>query len=154
MELKQWRVPLYGSGIDLFVLLLAHYDNTNCTDIQMKYSAGYTSNKSMHTFRGHRVASALLPIHALIHVIRKFSKKGKDFWTRWFLAKQNNGNFIQALLSLVMHEISKFICWSHCPQRTSQESQAAWLRHITFYIRCSAWKQTNLNHLLEHSFSI
>ena len=115
--------------MDLFVLLLAHYKNIDCIDIQMKSLPGYTSIILVHEFLGHEVASAILPFHALssCDVTRKFRGKSKDFWTGRFLAKRNNGNFIQALLSLhscqfeeVMPEVSKFICRLSYPQRTPQ----------------------------------
>ena len=77
----------------------------------MKFLAGYTSIKVLYEFLGREVASAFSPFHALTGcaVTGKLSRKSK--------AKQNNDNFIQALLSLhscrfeeVMPEISKVIC--------------------------------------------
>ena len=127
IELKKRKVVVYGNYVDLFVLLLAHYENIDCMNIQMNSLTGYSSITAIYDILGHEVASALLPFHALTgcDVTGKFSGRTKDFWTKKFLAERSNGSFIQALLSLhlcqfddVIPELSKFICRSYCPKTT------------------------------------
>ena len=121
LGLCQIRVLVIGNDVDLFVLLLAHYNHINCPDIYMKSSKGFTSISSVYC------ASALLPFHALTgcDVTGKFSGRSKDFWAGKFLEYRWNNDFIQALLSLhtcqlesCIDEISKFICHSYCPKNT------------------------------------
>ena len=125
--LLQKRVVVYGSDVDLFVLLLAHYQNIGCREMFMKSLTGYTSITTVFNFLGHEVASALLSFHALTgcDITGKFSGKTKEFWTKRFLAERTNMNFILALLTLhtcqseeVINEIVRFFCRSYCPKRT------------------------------------
>ena len=129
LELLQKRVVVYGSDVDLFVLLLAHYQNIGYREIYMKSLTGYTSITAVFNSLGSEVASALLPFHALTgcDITGKFSGKTKEFWTKRFLAERTNMNFIQALLSLhecqsdeVINEIASFFCRSYCPKRTAK----------------------------------
>ena len=127
MKLQEKRVVVYGNDVDLFVLLLAHYNNINCLDLHMKSLSGFTPITAVHDFLGSEVASALLPFHALTgcDVARKFSGRSKDFWTGKFLEERNNKNFIDSLLKLqnceiesVIQELTRFICRSYCPKNT------------------------------------
>ena len=129
MDLKKKRVVVYGNDVDLFVLLLAHYNNIDCMDLQMKTLNGYTSLTSILNFFGHRVLLALLVLHALTgcDVTGKFSSKSKEFWTKLFLAERNNCSLVDVLLSLhncdfdkVINELEKFICRGYCPKSTTQ----------------------------------
>ena len=126
LMLQDKRVVVYGSDVDLFVLLLAHYQNIDCLEIYMKSLSGYTCITAVRDFLGGDVAAALLPFHALTgcDITGKVSGKTKDFWTKRFLSEQNNENFIGALLRLhscqseeVVTEIAKFFCRSYCPKR-------------------------------------
>ena len=127
MDLKQRKVVVYGNDVDLFVLLLAHYRNIDCKDLQMKSLLGYISLTAIYNFFGHQVSSALLPFHALTgcDVTGKFSGRSKEFWTKKFIEERNNEQFINALLSLnnchfdeVIGELSSFICRSYCTKKT------------------------------------
>ena len=91
----------YGSDVDLFALLLAHYDNIDCANIVMKSLSGYTSIKAVHDFLGSNVASVLLAFHGLTgcDIAGKFSGKSKEFWTKKFLSERDNSEFIKALLT-------------------------------------------------------
>ena len=94
---------MFGNDVDLFVLLLAHNENINCSELFMKTLTGYTSIASIHQFLGNYAASALLPFHALTgcNITGMFSGKRKEFWTKKFLSERNNINFIQNLLNLL-----------------------------------------------------
>ena len=59
------RVIVCGNDVDLFVLLLAHYEKINCSELFMKTLTGLTSITSIHMFLGRDAASALLSFHAL-----------------------------------------------------------------------------------------
>ena len=65
LRLREKRVLVYGSDVDLFVLLLAHYQNIDCSEIYMKSLSGYTCISAVHDFLGGEIASALLPFYAL-----------------------------------------------------------------------------------------
>ena len=130
VDLRHKRVVVYGSDVDLFVLLIAHYQNIVCQMMFMKSLAGYTSITATFDFLGHQVASALLSFHALTgcDVSGKFSGKTKEFWTKRFLADRTNAAFIRALVSLqqflsdnVVDEIVKFFCKHYCPKRTAKK---------------------------------
>ena len=41
LRLREKRVLVHGSDVDLFVLLLAHYQNIDCSEIYMKSLSGY-----------------------------------------------------------------------------------------------------------------
>ena len=43
VDLRHKRVVVYGSDVELFVLLIAHYQNIGCQMMFMKSLAGYTS---------------------------------------------------------------------------------------------------------------
>ena len=60
MKLQGKRVVVYGNDVDLFVLLLSHYNNIDCLELHMKSLAGYTSITAVHSFLGSDVASSLL----------------------------------------------------------------------------------------------
>ena len=130
LKLKDKRVFVYGSDVDLFVLLLSHYNNIDCLDLQMKSLAGYTSITDVYNFLGNDVASALLPFHAITgcDVTGKFSGKSKDFWAGKFLEKRSNEEFIDSLLKLqnleiesVQPQLAQFICRSYCPKKTPRK---------------------------------
>ena len=121
------NVVVYGSDVDLFVLLLAHYDKISCSHLQMKSLKGYTSITRVYEFLGQKVSSALLPFHTITgcDVTGKFSGRSKEFWTKKFLKERHNDSFVETLLSLyrcqfeeVMPEIEKFICRYYCPKNT------------------------------------
>ena len=163
MDLKQRKVVVYGNVVDLFVLLLAHYRNIDCKDLQMKSLLGYISLTAIYNFFGHQVSSALLPFHALTgcDVTGKFSGRSKEFWTKKFIEERNNEQFINALLSLnnchfdeVIGELSSFICRSYCTKKHLNESQIAWLRHASSFIKNLALKLTNFRQCKEHFFNI
>ena len=127
LRLREKRVLVYGSDVDLFVLLLAHYQNIDCSEIYMKSLSGYTCITAVYDFLGGEIASALLPFHALTgcDITGKLSGKTKDFWTKKFLSERNNEKFIRALLCLhscqseaVVNEIAKFFCRSYCTKKT------------------------------------
>ena len=128
LRLHEKRVLVYGSDVDLFVLLLAHYQNIDCSEIYMKSLSGYTCITAVYDFLGGEIASALLPFHALTgcDITGKLSGKTKDFWTKKFLSERNNEKFIRALLCLhscqseaVVNEIAKFFV-AHTAQRKLQ----------------------------------
>ena len=95
MELKQQRVAVHEIEVDLLVLLLAHYSNIDCIEIQMKSLAGYTSITAERKFLDHKVVFAILPFLAITgcDVTRKCSENRKEFWTGRFLPEKNNFNF-------------------------------------------------------------
>ena len=124
LMLQGKQVLVYGSDVDLFVLLLAHYQNIDCSLIYMK--SIYTSISSVHDFLGKQTSSALLSFHAITgcDIAGKFSGKSKEFWTKKFLQERYNDKLIQALLGLTsgileenLSEIQKFFCRSYCPKR-------------------------------------
>ena len=80
---------MFGNDVDLFVLLLAHNENINCSELFMKTLTGYTSIASIHQFLGNYAASALLPFHALTgcNITGMFSGKRKEFGRRSFFLK-------------------------------------------------------------------
>ena len=77
MKLKEKRVVVYGNAVDLFALLLYHYNNIDCLELHMKSLSGYTSITGVHDFLGSDVAAALLPFQAVTgcDVTGKFSRK-------------------------------------------------------------------------------
>ena len=78
--------------MDLFALLVAHYENIDCAAIFMKSLSGYTCITAIHEFLGGDVAFALIVFHALsgCDIAGKFSGKTKEFWIRKFLSERNN----------------------------------------------------------------
>ena len=98
INLTDKRVVVYGNGVDLFTLLLAHY-KLDCLELHMKSLKGYTPITPVHQFLGETIASALLAFHALTgnDIAGKFSGESKDLWTGRFLAERNNEGFINAL---------------------------------------------------------
>ena len=84
ISLRGKNVLVYGSDVDLFALLLAHYQIIDCAAIFMKSLSGYTCVNAIHDFLGVNVASALLAFHGLSgsDIAGKFSGKTKEFWTK------------------------------------------------------------------------
>lgn len=130
LDVEEKHVVVFGNDVDLFVLLLAHYQNINCAALYMKSLSGYTSISEVYNFLGPNVSSALLPFHAFTgcDISGKFSGRSKSFWTKKFLSERDNDDLIQALLSLhesqsvdIFNSLSSFVCRSYCPKRTPKK---------------------------------
>lgn len=130
MKLSDKRVVVCGNDVDLFTLLLGHYQEIDCLDLHMKSLKGFTPITPVYHFLGHPASSALLAFHAITgnDIAGKFSGKSKEFWTGRFLAERNNESFIDSLAQLhtcnieeVRDEIARFICRSYCPKNTPKK---------------------------------
>ena len=129
MVLTGKRVLVYGSDVDLFTLLLAHYENIECTELFMKNISGYICISAIRNFLGTSASSALLVLHAITgcDITGKFNGKSKEMWTKQFLQEKNNSKFIGSLLNLLhsdfsenaTKEIEGFVCRAYGAQRKS-----------------------------------
>ena len=84
LELSDKRVVFCGNDVDLFTLLLSHYQEINCLDLRMRSLKGYTPIIPVYQYLGEPPLSAFLAFHAITgnDIAGKFSRKSEDLIDR------------------------------------------------------------------------
>ena len=65
LKLSDKRVVVCGNDVDLFTLLLGHYQEIDCLDLHMKSLKGFTPITPVYNFLGQRVSSAFFAFRAI-----------------------------------------------------------------------------------------
>ena len=99
LDLLQKRVVVFGNDVDLFVLLLAHYQNINCTELFMKFLEGHTCITALYKFLGKDAASALLPLLSMhsqgVTSVVNLGGKAKNSGQRSFFRRKTIQNLFR-----------------------------------------------------------